>query len=285
MGRTISSQTKGLAAASYGYDARGRLTDVTLDSNGDRRQLWLGYDANGYLSTLTDSLGHTTSYANDIVGRTSQQTTPDLRHIGFTYDANGNLVGLTPPGRPAHQFSYDPVDQEREYTPPGVAGVPDPSTWYDYNLDRQLTRIARPDNRSIDLAYHATKGQLTSLAIPRGVYGYTYHAASGKLAAITAPDGGSLSFGYDGSLLKSSIWNGAVSGRVDRTYNQDFNISTRSVNGGYSVAFQYDKDQLLTAAGSLGIYRDPQKGGLITATSLGSVTGERGQFSHCNISP
>ncbi|NIQ99729.1 MAG: hypothetical protein GTN78_05940, partial [Gemmatimonadales bacterium] len=62
----------------------------------------------------------TTSFVYDAAGRVIQETLPDQRMIGYAYDANGNLTALAPPGRPAHSFTYTPVDLQATYTPPDV---------------------------------------------------------------------------------------------------------------------------------------------------------------------
>src|SRR2546430_2658217 len=98
----------------------------------------------------------------DAAGRLTRQTLPDGRDILYGYDANGNLTSLTPPGRPAHMFAYTPVDLQGEYTPPGVAGSA--STVYTYNLDKELTRITRPDGQILDFAYDSA-GRLSGLTI------------------------------------------------------------------------------------------------------------------------
>jgi hypothetical protein len=74
------------------------------------------------------------------------------RPDGVTIDPNGNLSTLTPPGRPAHSFTYTPVDLEASYVPPdiGIGGV---TTSDSYNLDRQLELVTRPDGVTIDPAY------------------------------------------------------------------------------------------------------------------------------------
>ena len=59
---------------------------------------------------------------------------PDGRQIRYSYDSAGNVTSITPPGRPAHAFTYTPVDLEEDYVPPDVgAGT---------NLTRRL-----PDNQ------------------------------------------------------------------------------------------------------------------------------------------
>ena len=97
---------------------------------------------------------------------------------------------------------------------------------------------------------------------------------TGNVSNITAPDGGTQSFTYDGSLLLSTTWAGTVAGSVARTYDNDFRITTRNVNGGHNVSFGYDNDSLLTSAGSQSLAYDPTNG-LLTDTTLG-VKGSEG---------
>jgi YD repeat-containing protein len=71
-------------------------------------------------------------------------------------------------------------------------------TNYEYNLDRQLTRILRPDGDTVRFTYD-TAGRPQGVIHQEGslVYGYS---GVGNLAAVLAP-AESLSFDYDGSLL------------------------------------------------------------------------------------
>ncbi len=65
---------------------------------------------------------------------------------------------------------------------------------------------------------------------------------------------------------------GTVSGSVGKTYDNDFRIASRSINGANSISYQYDNDSLLTMAGSLSIAREVQKSGLISGSTLGNLT-------------
>src|SRR5206468_1779088 len=136
---------------------------------------------------------------------------------------------------------------------------------YSYNADRQLTHIARPDGKTINFGYD-NAGRLGTLSIGSGQFSYAYSSTTGNLASITSPDGGTLSYVYDGSLLKSSTWSGTVSGSVSRTYDNNFRITSRSINGGNAIDFQYDNDSLLIGAGDMTLNRDPQNG-LLTGTT------------------
>nr|WP_249218386.1 hypothetical protein [Nitrospina sp. Nb-3] len=131
---------------------------------------------------------------------------------------------------------------ETDYDPPNI-GLPQHATQFSYNLDKQPTLITRPDGQTISFNYD-TGGRLSSFVIPRGTVGFGYDSVTGNLNTITAPGGEGLSFTYDGSLPLSTTWSGTVSGSVSRTYDNSFRITSRSVNGGNTISFTYDQDDL-----------------------------------------
>ena len=278
-GQPVLSQISGFNSASYSYDSRGRLQVITEGSGAQARVTTLSFyqtgSMAGFLESIEDGEQQTTTFEYDALGRVAKQILPDTREIGYGYDANGNLASLTPPGRPAHVFNYNGVNQESQYTPPALTGVTTPQTVYTYNLDKQLTTVTRPDGQSIALNYGTTTGLLDNMVIPAGNYTYAYDATSAQLSSITAPDAGVLSYSYDGFLLKNSTLAGDVTGSVDRVYDNNFRIASRSVNGGNTIVFGYDNDSLLTQAGSLVITRETQKAGLINGTTLGGMTTSR----------
>ncbi|WP_295433562.1 PKD domain-containing protein [uncultured Thiodictyon sp.] len=269
LGRPTQTQTAGLAPVAYTYDTRGRLWTVTQGTGAEARAVTFAYDTDGTLAGITDALGRSAGFAYDPAGRVTRQTFPDGRQVQFGYDAKGNLTALTPPGRPAHGFSYTPVDLTADYTPPEV-GAGTNSTHYSYNLDKQLTRVLRPDGLSVDLDYD-TAGRLKTLTVPEGTLSYGYHATTGRLNRITAPDGGALGLTYDGSLLTGATWTGTVAGSIGFAYDNDLRVSSINVNGANPIAYQYDPDSLLTQAGALTLTRNAQHG-LLTGSTLSRVT-------------
>lgn len=272
----------GLEAVAYGYDALGRLSTITQGTGVNARTSTLNYNTKNELTSIVDPLTRTVGFAYDLAGRITTQTLPDTRTIGYLYDANGNVTGITPPGKPVHQFSYTPVDLESNYNPPD-AGFSPRNTQYAYNLDRQLTTVTRPDGQLIQLGYEPTGGRLSTLTLPGPqTITYAYGATTGILSSITAP-GSTLAYTYDGSLLKSTTWAGTVAGSVSRNYDNNFRITSQSVNAGNTIAFSYDNDSLLTSAGSLTIARSPQNG-LITGSTLGTVTDTRGYSTFGELS-
>jgi RHS repeat-associated protein len=277
-GRVVQEQVTGLEAVSYTYDSLGRLSTITQWSGVDARTSTLSYNTKNELISILDPLSRSVGFVYDLAGRITKQTLPDLREIQYSYDANGNVSSITPPGRPAHGFTYTPVDLESAYHPPsplgGEGGGEGVSTQYSYNLDRQLTLVTRPDGQTLQLGYEPTGGRLNTLTLPGSqTITYAYSGTTGNLASITAP-GSTLAYTYDGSLLKTTTWSGTVVGSVSRDYDNNFRITSQSVNGGNTINFGYDTDSLLTSAGAETITRSSQHG-LITGTTLGSVTDSR----------
>jgi RHS repeat-associated protein len=273
---TIDSQNRvtaftfaNLAPFAFGYDSRGRLSSVVKGTGGSSRSFGFIYNVStGFLSSVVNPLNETTSYTRDLAGRTTVKTLADSRNIGFGYDLNGNLSAVTPPGRPTHSFTYNELNRPATYTAPSVGGAS--TTSWDYNLDRQLIRVTRPDALQINLGYNATDGRLATISVPNGTFGISYNATTGKVSSVSAPGGGTVSYLYDGFALTRQTWTGAVAGNVGRTFDSSFRLSTETVNGANSVSFTYDNDDRLTAAGSLTLTRDPTNG-LLTGTTLGSV--------------
>jgi YD repeat-containing protein len=145
-----------------------------------------------------------------------------------------------------------------------------------FNLDQQLTQVQRPDGQTIDYSYDSA-GRTGSVTVPEGNYSYSYNTTTGKLASITTPDGLGLNYTFSGALPTQTSWTGSVTGNVGKSYDNDFRVSTISVNGANPFTYQYDNDSLLTAVKNttlginLTLTRDTQNG-LLTGTALGSLT-------------
>jgi YD repeat-containing protein len=274
-GRPVRAEVPGIAPIELTHDGQGRLAQIAQGTGAERRTVTFGYGADGWLDAITDPLSRTTGFIRDAAGRTTAQTLPDGRTVGFSYDPNGNLSGLTPPEQPEHGFGYTPVDLASGYDPPDVPGVSPDATGYTYDLDRRLDLMTRPDGGTVNPIYDPATGRLTSIGLPGGEsLNYTYDATSGDLTSVSGPDGVSVSYTHDGFLPTGTTWSGEVAGTVAHTYDEDLQVVERRVNGADPVAFAYDRDGLLVAAGALTLDRDPANG-LLTGTTLGQVTTTR----------
>jgi RHS repeat-associated protein len=265
--RIASTQTEGLLVSDFAYDSRGRLSTVT---RGTRKDTFT-YDGDGRLASHTDPIGLKNSFSYDPDGRLLSTTLADGRIIDYKYDANGNLTAVIPPGKSAHDFDYTRVNQMSEYLPPSVGGTG--STTYSYNTDRDITKITRPDGKTIIFDYD-NAGRLSSVITPSETVDYTYSSTTGNLTAASITSGEALSYGYNGSLPASITWTGSTNGNVSLAYNDNFWVTSRSINGGNTIAFSQDNDGLVTQAGALTLTRNSQNG-LITGTTLGLATDSR----------
>lgn len=278
-GRVKRFEVTGLTPVTYTYHPGGQLASVT---QGVRTQTF-GYHASGatkgWLASTTDASSRTASFTQDAVGRVTGTTLPGPRTFAFGHDAAGNLTSLTPPGKPAHVFGYTPNDHEDVYTPPAVAGTGTLSTLATHNLDDQPTLVSFPDSTSASFTY-GTGGRVATVTTPRHTVTAAYSPTTGHLEGLTDSaaangSGASLTFTRDGPLVTGVSWTGGVAASVGYTYNTNFDVASVSVNGAPPIAYTYDNDRLLSAAGSLTTTRNTSNG-LLTGTALGSVTTTQG---------
>ena len=270
--RPLTLAVPGVAPVTMSYDEAGHLRSAGMSDGATSRttsyQYYATGPAKGWLQSVTDPLGRTVSYQYDAVGRVTAKLLPNGEQVRYGYDANGNLTSLTPAGRPAHGFTYTDVDQAATYTPPLLANTGVTTTQYQYDKDRRLTQISRPDGEAVSFGYGAG-GHLERLTTPDWTYQYGYDSKSGQLTSILAPGNEALGFAWDGALLTGTTWNGIVSGNVTRSYDANFRVVGVTVNG-QSVPYSYDVDGLLKSAGDLAVNRDASNG-RITGTTFGPL--------------
>ncbi|MDE3067536.1 MAG: DNRLRE domain-containing protein [Verrucomicrobiota bacterium] len=288
-GRVIQSAIPAVAPVNFQYDSRGRLQTVSQTADGQTRTVAYTYDqtqnggpSSGRLIAVTDSLNRTATFSHDpnLSGRVVRQTFQNGRFIEFQYDANGNLTGVTPPQKPQHLFDFNAVDLLQQYTPPPAPLTGNIFTTYEYNLDRQLTKITRPDGQLIQYIYDPQIGRLDHISLPFDEQiSFRYNGPGCGCSGVGRPSDvtfnavdytGAIHYDYDGSLVTGVTWSGPVAGSVNATYDNFLRVSALSVNGANPVSFGYDDDGLLTQAGGLILARDAQNGRL-TGTTLGEV--------------
>ncbi len=276
LGRPVTLSASGGIATTAGYDARGRLAQITTGSGDAARTFTFTYDAtHGLPLTVTDPLDRTATMARDALGRMTSKTLPGGDVIGLGFNAAGDFASLTPPGRPAHQFGYDARGLLTAITPPTVPGTG--ATTFAYDDDGVLTTVTRPDE-TVTFAY-AASGRPSSVALsvqsgPSATYTFAYDAATGLVTSVTGPGGAVNTYAYDGPLLTDVTWAGPVTGTLSVAHDARLAVATETVtttSGPSAVAFTHDADDHLVAAGDLAITRDAATG-LPTATALGVVT-------------
>ncbi|RMF22888.1 MAG: hypothetical protein D6760_06450, partial [Deltaproteobacteria bacterium] len=217
----------------------------------------------------TDPLGRITEVAYDDAGRIVSRTLPDGATVAYDRDARGFLSALHTPGGAAYAMEFSPRGHLLRLELPDVGSGTDAFLFERDDEDR-LVRVQRPDGRQLDLSYDAG-GHLTGIA---GVTStedltFSYDAASGHLSTAASPEV-TATFTHDGLLLTEEGWSGAVSGTVAFDYDDRLRLSSMTIAGSAPIAFAYDDDDLMTAAGDLSILRTGPLG-MPTQGSLGQL--------------
>ncbi len=271
-GHVVQLQVPGFLTKYLDYYPDGQLSHSWRGPVGTGDRMWsFAYDpSTGYLSEVTNPLLQSTSFLRDLAGRVTEEQGPGAISIVGSYDGNGQISTISPPGQPAHGFTYTPAGLLYEYTPPDV-GAGAQAEVKGYDLDHFLTDTERLDSGHIVYDRDLITGRLKSVngvTLPwgMGALGYNYNSSTGKVSSISGPSAIAVAFKYQGPHLVERKWSGvgfAAPMAVHQDHNDRFLISTETVNGANAVAYLYDDDGLLTNAGGLTIARSSQNGSVV----------------------
>lgn len=270
--RVISDQWGADTAKSYAY-TDDKLTSIVQGYG----TTTFSYGTSGLLTSLTNAMGETTSFTYDSARRPTYLTYPDSRAIQFTYDSNGNLTGITPPGRSLHGFVLNGHELLDTYQPPTLSGVSVVNTTYQYNDDRQMTQVNRPDGQVININYGSSTGNIETIEATSGTSTFSFDTSSENYsyAATSSGIASYLSYSY-GSISNDTEYNGSTYvGSVAPSLNSLMQYGSETVSPASgsprTINYLYDNDELLKKAGDLTITRNATSG-RISATALGSAT-------------
>lgn len=254
----IRSQTGSFTPVNYIYDARGRIQAIAHGS----RQYLFSYNAQGFLSSLTNPLSQTQSFEYSPDGELTKEIYPDGRAINYSYDAAGRMSAIQPPSKPEHSFVYNLFDSIAEYVAPSLNGQTF-KTSYEYNNDGKVTKIHRPSGKDITFSYSPTSGLLEAIAITGQNVLMSYNSAN-QLDQMNTTEGLSSSLTYDGHLVtQESVGFGSVSSTLKYTY-QNFLLKTIQAGTQPAITLTYDRDKALVSAGPIQMSRSSDSGQIIS---------------------
>jgi RHS repeat-associated protein len=182
---------------SFEYYADGNLSKITRTADGQVRETTFINDAAGNGEIVTDAADRMVTSLHDSMNRVTSIQGPGTPTTLLGYDANGNNVSITPPSQPSHEFEYDSRDWLSSYQAPPAGTATSPMT-FTRNAEGQETVVSLPDGRSISRGYDSA-GRLTTTTIGGNrEYVTEYDSTTGLAIKMTDPDGGFLTFGYEG---------------------------------------------------------------------------------------
>ena len=155
---STSGQTR---TTTYSWNANGRLLSVNgplaADAQGHDDIMTFAYDASGNRTSMTDGLGHATSYSNyDANGRPGTMTDMNGIVTNLTYDGLGRVATMTI--KHPSNASLDAVTTINYDVEGRVVGITRPATEkliFDYNLAGQMTSMRAANGERIDYTYDA----------------------------------------------------------------------------------------------------------------------------------
>ncbi len=278
-GRLVYLRRGTLAPVSLAYDGQGRRVGSQIGTGSDIRTTTVTYDPQSRPDSVTDASSRISHLTYDAGNRLTSIARGGGLPLSFSYNGADDLVSLTPPGGSAFTFGFTAAGDTASYSVPGVGGE-NPTTGFEFDLDRRLTRIINPAGTQAVFGYEPVTGRIASITYARdaGVAAagnvtasIVYAPTTGNVQTIAVTDGPQLTFQYDGPLLLSTTWSGSIAGSISHSYDSDFRVISQSVNGGNTVSFSYDADGLPTALGDLTLTRDIPNG-FVTDSTLGGVT-------------
>ncbi len=163
----------------YQYDPKGR---ITYAGNKDMAYTFT-YDANGRVTSVTDSNGLTIQYEYDVMGNRTRMITPEGKVVSYKYDENNKINRIDSPAG-AFGFEYDDAKRRIILTYPN--GV---RTTYEYDPSGRLTSLLtqNPELRTLNsYTYtHDKVGNRLTKTETEKQYKYNYDAIYRLLEAVS----------------------------------------------------------------------------------------------------
>jgi RHS repeat-associated protein len=242
------------------------------------------YNAFGELLSRKDALGLSTTYQYDILGRITQQTSPEgTKYYNYYHSGNGirQLAGIVGPGGVTEGIIYDNFGRVSQYSR-SITNEISMNLSYSYDQYGNNTAITYPSGLVIQNVFDQY-GNLTEIRKSDGTLIWQLNSitAAGKPAEVTlGPGTFTRSYEYDSFENISSI----VSWEWRQSFNFDGasgNLMSRSyMNGDLTFMrtenFQYDTRERLTTSQVTGqdqkVVTYDQTGNILTKTDAGTYT-------------
>lgn len=217
------------------YDAAGRVIRQTTPAGAVTTTAY-----NGYVTTITDALGHQTVRTIDQYGNLVQSTDNEGGTIDYQYDLNGRCTRVVGP-RTTINMEYDLMGNRTLLDDPDLGQVT--ST---YNAYGELT--SQTDSKGTTTWQYDLLGRVISEQRPdvtiTSIYDTNY---IGLLTSSTTSDGNSVSYQYDayGRVTQQTDVTGYMTFTTHTTYNTQNKVDVITYPSGLGVKYQYATNGIL----------------------------------------
>jgi RHS repeat-associated protein len=202
------------------------------------------FDANGRLTTLTDSDGNKTQYAYDALDRRISETMADGAVSAYVYDADDDIVRVTDNNGTVSNNTYDAVDRliQTAVTPAsGVIGTT--ANAYQYDGLNRRTRLTDNNTSSdpssastITFAYDSLSRVVEETQNSKAVDDAWF--AQAQRTSLTYPNARKVNFTYDSlERIQTVKDNGASSNIGQYTYIGSQRVLQRQYQNGSQLTF------------------------------------------------
>ena len=168
------------------------------------------YDADGNITSYTDSNGNVTSFTYDSAGNTTSCTTPGGRTTSYTYDLDGNVLSETDPEGNVTSLEYYDNGLLKKQSKGGTT-----VTYSYYNGLATFVTVTGTGYSKVYYHSYNDYGKLGSVYSGETVSSYTYTCGGrGKLKSKTEANGYTESYVYDsaGNLIQTKVSGNTVYG-------------------------------------------------------------------------
>jgi RHS repeat-associated protein len=210
-------------AKSWMYRDYDELSRVRSDRGNNGRNVRRGYDANGNVVTVIDSLNRTTTYGYDALNRVIYVVDPANGTTSYEYNVANKITKLTDPRGKVTTYSYDGFGQPWSQTSPDTG-----TTSYTYSTSGLQLSMTQSGGAVTSYGYDGL-GRMTSATANGKAISYIYDSCnSGKSRLCAIGDSGSndpVVYGYTPD--------GRLAARIDY-------ITSNSVQSAHWTHYYYD---------------------------------------------
>lgn len=234
----------------------------------------MAYNSIGQITSTTDALGHTSTFAYDVFGNMTSQTDPNSLTSTFAYDTLGNMTTQTDPRGKTTTFSYvssgcgcgsagkltkstDALGRETKYEYDSVGNLTKTTdalnqvTTNEYDERSLLTKTVLPDSTSATFAYDLL-GQQTKtidpyLTVMNTKYDYLGHVVTKSIGS--SPEDITEIYQYDGTGLLTAVVDGRGK-KTDYYYDTANRLTKESDPVGKIAMTYYDAAGRVTKRGA-----------------------------------